>query len=319
LQGIFGKFLPSAGSFLPNIFISHSGKDDDWALALRDWLAREGWDDSFLDLSPERDVPTADRWTSALLESAAHCEVVLLLVSQQWLVSDVCEREYELASQLGKMVIALLIKNISLAQIPAPMTATHQLVDLTHQLVDLTGHAVERFEIVNPRNHRESSVFISKEGLSRLKLALQRAAIGGAVIDRSPSIFVSFSSQDKTQAIEIVNLLEAAALKCWISCRDVPHGEDFQDAIVSALERSSAMILVFSQNADNSREIKKELALASESGLFVLPVRIENAEPTKGFRYQLATRQYINLFENREKNMALIIDALKRHLRAVQG
>jgi hypothetical protein len=75
--------------------------------------------------------------------------------------------------------------------------------------------------------------------------------------------------------------------------------------------------LMFSNNANNSEEIKRELALASAKKLFVLPVRIENAEPTKGFKYQLATRQYIDLFEDREKSMALIVSTLQRHLQSI--
>jgi hypothetical protein len=128
------------------------------------------------------------------------------------------------------------------------------------------------------------------------------------------NIFVSFSKQDQAAALEILGRIGATDLKCWISCRDVPRGRDYQDAIVEALDQSGAMILVFSNNANKSEEIKRELALASAKRLFVLPVRIENADPTKGFKYQLATRQYIDLFEDREKNMALIVDTLKRQL-----
>jgi TIR domain len=96
----------------------------------------------------------------------------------------------------------------------------------------------------------------------------------------------------------------------------VPRGDDYQDAIVDALDQSGAMVLVFSKNANNSEEIKRELALASTKRLFVLPVRIENAEPTKGFKYQLATRQYVDLFEDREQNMTLIINTLQKHLQS---
>jgi hypothetical protein len=45
---------------LSRLFISHSSKNEDLAIALRDWLVREGWsrpDDIFLDLDPERDTP----------------------------------------------------------------------------------------------------------------------------------------------------------------------------------------------------------------------------------------------------------------------
>ena len=79
------------------------------------------------------------------------------------------------------------------------------------------------------------------------------------------------------------------------------------------------MVLVFSKNANKSEEIKREMALASAKRLFVLPVRIEDAEPTKGFKYQLATRQYIDLFADREKNMALIVDTLQKHLQSIRN
>jgi hypothetical protein len=38
------------------IFISHSSTDNAPAIALRDWLVGEGWDDLFLDLDPERGI-----------------------------------------------------------------------------------------------------------------------------------------------------------------------------------------------------------------------------------------------------------------------
>jgi hypothetical protein len=136
------------------------------------------------------------------------------------------------------------------------------------------------------------------------------------LLQPNKNIFVSFSKQDQAAALEILGRVEAADLKCWISCRDVPRGSDYQDAIVDALDQSGAMILVFSKAANNSEEIKTELALASARKLFVLPVRIEAAEPTKGFKYQLATRQYIDLFEDCEKNMTLVVTTLQKQLQA---
>ncbi len=78
------------------------------------------------------------------------------------------------------------------------------------------------------------------------------------------------------------------------------------------------MVLVFSRNANDSGEIKRELALARKYGLFVLPVRIENAAPSKALEYQLATPQFIDLFQDREKNIAVTIGALMQHLRGAE-
>jgi len=61
---------------------------------LRDWLAREGWDDVFLDLDPERGIAAGERWERALHEHANRCEAVIFLVSANWLASGWCLREY---------------------------------------------------------------------------------------------------------------------------------------------------------------------------------------------------------------------------------
>lgn len=109
-------------------------------------------------------------------------------------------------------------------------------------------------------------------------------------------IFISFSSKDLAQAERICRAIEAAGHRCWISNRDVPLGGNYQEAIVSAIQSAKAMLLVFSANANKSPEIKKEIAIASQSNIDVLPVRIENVTPTGAFRLELATRQYVDLF-----------------------
>jgi hypothetical protein len=70
------------------LLISHSSSNDDWAIALRDWLIAEGWsepDDIFLDLDPERGISAGQKWQRAFADAATRCEAVLLVVSADWL------------------------------------------------------------------------------------------------------------------------------------------------------------------------------------------------------------------------------------------
>jgi TPR repeat protein len=117
-------------------------------------------------------------------------------------------------------------------------------------------------------------------------------------------VFISFSSKDVEVATKIRHGLETRHVTCWMSTRDVPVGADFQEAIIAALEAAQMMVLVFSTNANNSNEMKKELVLAGQYELPVLPVRIENVLPSGAFRFQLTTRQYLDLFEDWDANMA---------------
>jgi hypothetical protein len=114
-------------------------------------------------------------------------------------------------------------------------------------------------------------------------------------------VFISCSSKDAKVASSICHALEGRGHGCWISSRDVTPGENYQGAIVRAITDAGAMVMVFSTNANNSEEIKKELALASQSNLIVIPVRAEDVLPSEDFRYELATRQWIDLFDDWEQ------------------
>ena len=70
---------------MSRLFLSHSSADNAEAVAIRDWLASEGWNDVFLDLDPERGIAGGERWERALNDAASRCEAVLFLISPNWL------------------------------------------------------------------------------------------------------------------------------------------------------------------------------------------------------------------------------------------
>jgi uncharacterized protein YecT (DUF1311 family) len=109
-------------------------------------------------------------------------------------------------------------------------------------------------------------------------------------------VFLSYSSKDHKTASAICGALESRGHSCWMSSRDVMPGENYQGAIVRAIRDAGVMVLVFSANANNSEEIKKEMSLASQSRIMVIPVRAEDVLPSEDFTYELATRQWIDMF-----------------------
>ena len=138
-----------------------------------------------------------------------------------------------------------------------------------------------------------------------------------ATDDGAPSrrVFVSYATADRKQALSVCKALERRGTACWISTRDVAPGENYQEAIVRALRHSRAMVLVFSEAANNSDEIKKELSLASRYRVPVMALRIEDVEPSDAFAYELSTRQWIDAFAGWDKS----IDSLARQLAQISG
>ncbi len=122
----------------------------------------------------------------------------------------------------------------------------------------------------------------------------------------SANIFISFAAQDRKVAITLCQALESRGFKCWISGRDILPGENFQIAIVRAIRKAKLMLLVFTANSNNSEEMNKELALASQQKLTVVPLRIEDVAPNDAFAYEFATRQWIDFFADWELAMGAL-------------
>ena len=155
---------------MSRIFLSHSSANNGPAVALRDWLKAEGWDDVFLDLDPERGILAGERWERALNEAAYRCEAVLFLVSRAWLSSAWCLKEFHLAAKLNKRMFGILIEELAMADLPGELTQTWQLVNLAQ------GADHEPFRAVLP-NRREEHVTFSKGGLQQLKSGLSKAGL----------------------------------------------------------------------------------------------------------------------------------------------
>jgi tetratricopeptide (TPR) repeat protein len=128
-------------------------------------------------------------------------------------------------------------------------------------------------------------------------------------------VFVSYATADRKQALSVCKALERRGTVCWISTRDVAPGENYQEAIVRSLRRARAMVLVFSDAANNSDEIKKELSLASRYHIPVMALRIEDVEPSDAFAYELSTRQWIDAFTGWDRS----IDSLARRIADMPG
>ena len=131
----------------------------------------------------------------------------------------------------------------------------------------------------------------------------------------TPQVFISYATADRKEALSVCKAIERRGAKCWISTRDVPPGENYQEAIVRALRSSRAMVLVFSDAANNSDEIKKELSLASRYHVPVMALRIEDVEPSDAFAYELSTRQWIDAFSGWDRS----IDSLVHRLGELSG
>lgn len=131
-------------------------------------------------------------------------------------------------------------------------------------------------------------------------------------------IFLSYRRSDQKVARALVSALEARGLKVWWD-QMIEGGEDWRDAIVAGLEQSRALVILFSDECNDSRQLRKELAIADTLEKAVIPVLIEDTKPRGHFLYELAARNWVQAFPHAEKRAGDLAEKLAADLRAEPG
>jgi formylglycine-generating enzyme required for sulfatase activity len=155
------------------IFLSHSSRNNAEALAMREWLASQGWNDVFLDIDPERGLVAADRWQKALNAAIGRCRAVIFLLSPEWRASEHCISEFDLAGHVGAERIGVIIKEIAFDKLPVGLGGENQLVNLAR------GGTPISFTVSPPPARKSVEVRFPAEDLKMLRSGLARLGLVG--------------------------------------------------------------------------------------------------------------------------------------------
>jgi tetratricopeptide (TPR) repeat protein len=128
-------------------------------------------------------------------------------------------------------------------------------------------------------------------------------------------VFISYSNVDKQAAFAACATFEANGIRCWIAPRDVAAGSEWAEEIITAIESAKIMVLIFSSNSNESRQVKREIELAVSRGLTIMPLRLEQVEPTRSMAYYMAGVHWIDaLTPPLENHFKRMVDWIKPHL-----
>ncbi|WP_395646054.1 SH3 domain-containing protein [Terricaulis sp.] len=95
------------------LFISHSSKDRDAAQKLVKWLSAEDWAPEQIFYSP-KNIASGDEWKKHIEKELTACDVMLVLLSDNWVESHWCNHEFSFALARGKRIITILAKPVTL-------------------------------------------------------------------------------------------------------------------------------------------------------------------------------------------------------------
>lgn len=123
------------------------------------------------------------------------------------------------------------------------------------------------------------------------------------------SAFISHHSSQVETARRLKRLLAARGIDGWLAPDDIAAGTAFDQSIVDQIDRSDAIVLLFCQQSDQSRHVKREVMLGEDGNKVILPVRLEDAR-AQGLAYWLKDYQWIDWFAGEDQAIDRIVAAM---------
>ena len=121
--------------------------------------------------------------------------------------------------------------------------------------------------------------------------------------------FLSYRRADQAIARLLVEALQRRGVNIWWD-QMIEAGVDWRDAIVDNLVESQVLLILFSDECNDSKQLKKELALADDMDKNVVPILIEDTKPKGHFLYELASRNWIQIHPHPERKIEELADKL---------
>ncbi|HSQ09095.1 MAG TPA: toll/interleukin-1 receptor domain-containing protein [Burkholderiaceae bacterium] len=126
-------------------------------------------------------------------------------------------------------------------------------------------------------------------------------------------IFLSYSRADQQLADQFVKIACERGLSVWYD-QMIEGGDDWRSKIVDAVSSAKALVILFSDHSNGSRQLIKELAIADSFQKLVIPVLIANCQPRGAYLYELAARNWVNLHPDPSTRLAPLIENLLKEI-----
>jgi DNA-binding response OmpR family regulator len=148
---------------------------------------------------------------------------------------------------------------------------------------------------------------------SLVEMALQRSRMD-AIFD----VFMSYSRRDMGTMQRIRDDLVDAGLRVWTDEHLEPGTPSWEQAVIDALRQTASVVAILSPDAERSKWVGRELAMAETLDLRIFPLLARGTE-RNAVPLRLVSHQWIDGRQDYASAIDSLIDSLRRHLEKLSG
>lgn len=125
--------------------------------------------------------------------------------------------------------------------------------------------------------------------------------------------FISYSTKNKESADAIKNLLNNNNIETWMAPNDIPVGSKYAEVISKAVKNCSCLVLLLTNNSQNSVWVAKEVERAINYKKVIIPAQLEDVVLNDEFEMYISTDQILPIkkIDDSSTEMYTLLNAVK--------
>ena len=127
-------------------------------------------------------------------------------------------------------------------------------------------------------------------------------------------VFISYKSEERKEAIQVRDFLQANGLNCWMDQDQIKVGQDYKKEIAKYMPQCHAIIILISYISQKSKEVKQEYELAVSYQKEVFPIMIEDCILEdyyyNSFKHTQVSKTYWKSEQEKQKILRIIRDRI---------
>lgn len=270
----------SIGSLPPkslDVFISCCERDHEKVAHLATKLKNEGFTSWIKPYHGEFYSDTK----SITVEAVYRCSVVLVLVSKDYSHLSLDCHEVGIAIHHHIPIVVAFLED---ASVPSYYERILTKCKTIHLYPEIDSGIWNLIPLI--KEYAESSRKYYKDPPD-----LDDSGIDVTAIDKR--VFISHSSKDYLSVEKYVDMLEKQGVSCWIAPRNIPYGANHAKVIPDAIRKARCMLVFISNQAQESEEIDKEIRLADNFHIPIIPIRLDSCDLRGSYSYHLINKQWL--------------------------
>lgn len=122
-------------------------------------------------------------------------------------------------------------------------------------------------------------------------------------------VFISYSTKDKAIADVVCNTLENNGIHCWIAPRNIQPGNPYACEIMSGIEESKMLLLIFSSNSNVSEPVASEIEEAFNKKKPIIVFLIENKPMAPELKFFLKRKHWLVAYPDYKQKLGNLVHA----------